>query len=270
MKRRWLQGGVMVGVVVTTLLVAQAAYASTLADAVVVNTSAAPASYTFSSVTPYWSVVAVSTSVDYDLALYDGSNNLLAASSYGTGVTDFIAVNSNLRALGSYQATVAHYAGAGSYYIQQRQGHTVTQLPIPANQGVSGPDSPDLNFAWIHSQDVASVSDIYFNAGDKFWVKTANYAQAGFFLLESNPADPSTFIRDRSQASAYPGTQVYQGCTLFTVHYTGWHGLLVINQDPPHATNPQQGIAYALDRFDPARPTTCPMRNFPDPTPPGP
>jgi hypothetical protein len=111
---------------------------------------------------------------------------------------------------------------------------------------------------------------VWLNAGDSFWVNTANYAQDGFFLLESNPADPTSFIESRTIATSYPGTRTAEGCTLFTAHYTGWHGLVAVNPGPPAVTNPVSGTAFALDRYDPSRPNTCPQRNFPAPTPAGP
>ncbi len=268
--RKLIRAGIVATAVVAVLLPSAAAYASTpLADATVVPSSAGNADYTFNSTSYYWSVVALSTKADYDLHLYDGNNNVLGASLYGTGVDDFVAINSNLRPLGPYDANITHYAGTGVYYVEQRQGHTITTLPQPANDGVSGAGDPDLAFASVGSADVISVSDVYLNAGDAFWVNVANPA-GNFFFLESNPADPSTFIRSRAQAVAVPGTRTAQGCTLYTANYSGWHGLVVANPDPPHSTNPGSGYAYALHRYDPARPNTCPQRNFPAPTPAGP
>ena len=259
----------MITAVVATVLVGQAAYAGTpLADGAVVTTSTAT-TYTFNTTTYYWSIVAVATPVDYDLRLYDSTNTLLATSDYATGTTDFIAINSNLKTLGSYSAAVSHWSGAGPYYVQQNQGHTVTTLPASANDGVSGPSDPDLTFASVDSQNVINVSDIYLTAGQKFWVNSAN-TNGYFFLLESNPADPSTFVRTRAQAAAIAGTKYAQGCTMYTANYTGWHALVEVNQDLPHATSPQEGLANAIVAYDPARPNTCPQRNFPDPTPPGP
>jgi hypothetical protein len=270
MIRTFLRSAVVAATVVGVVLVAQAAYAGALADGQIIDTNAVQESFTFNTVSEYWSIVALSTSADYDISLYDSSSKLLSGSDYGTGVTDFVAINSNDRALGGYTATVKKYSGTGSYYIQQNQGHTVTTLPIPANQGVSGPSSPDLAFAAVNSGNVISVSDVWLNAGDSFWVNTANYPQDGFFLLESNPNNPATFIENRATASAFPGTRTAEGCTLFTAQYSGWHGLVAVNPGPPIATNPGSGIAYALDRYDPTRPNTCPQRNFPAPTPAGP
>jgi hypothetical protein len=257
-------------VVMTTVLVAQPAYASTaLPDATVLVSNATSQTYQFDTVSDYWSVVAVATSVDYDLRLMDVGGATLATSTYGTGVTDFIAINSNLRPLGTYYATVSHYAGTGSYYVEQRQGHTVTTLPVPDNDGVTGAGDPDLAFASVKSQDVISVSDIYLTAGQQFWVNASDPGQQ-FYFLESNPADPSTFIRSRWQATNVSGTSESEGCTLYTANYTGWHGLVEVNSSLPYTSNPQQGIANALDGFDPTRPNTCPQRNFPAYTPPGP
>jgi hypothetical protein len=268
MIRTWIRSGTVVATVAAIVLVGQAAYASTLTDGVVIDTNAVSATYTFNTVSDYWSVIGVATSADYDLRLYAGGV-LLGTSDYGTGVTDFIAINSNLRPLGAYSAVVNHYAGTGSYYVEQRQGHTVTSLPVPDNDGVTGPSDPDLAFAAVNSQDVISVSDIYLIAGQQYWVNAANTGQ-DFYMLESNPGDSSTFIRTRAQATAIAGTSTAEGCTLYTANYTGWHGLVEINPILPVFTNPQQGTANALDGYDPARPNTCPQRNFPDPTPPGP
>jgi hypothetical protein len=113
------------------------------------------------------------------------------------------------------------------------------------------------------------VADVYLNAGEAFWVKVPN-TNSGFFFLESNPGDPATFIRSRYDAVTVPGTRTAQGCTLYTANYTGWHGFVVVNPDPPQTTNPPTGVGYAVHRYDPSRPNTCPQRNFPAPTPPGP
>ncbi len=268
--------GIVAGTAVLLLLVSQTAYANTtLASHTVVSTGT-PASYDFATTLPYWSIVAVAdTGSNYDLSLYVPNGRLpLASSTYaGTGVTDFIAINSNDRALGGYTAKVTHpgllILAGSTAYVEQIQGSTVTTLPTPDNNGITGPGDPDLAFASVNSQDVIGVSDVFLNAGDKFWVNVTDPNQY-FYFLESNPSDSSTFIRTRAQAAAIPGTSQHQGCTLYTANYTGWHGLVEVNQDLPHPTNPQEGLANAIVRYDPARPTTCPQRNFPDPTPAGP
>jgi hypothetical protein len=255
--------------VASLILLPQAAFASSpLADKVVVTTSTAN-DYTFSTNTPYWSVVGISTAVDWDLRLFDGGGTLLGSSTYGTGTPDFVAINSNLRAFGPYRASVFHFSGTGVYNVEQRQGNVVTPLPWPKNDGVSGAGDPDLGFATVQSPDVIRVTDVFLNAGESFWAKVAS-TNSNFFFLESNPADPATFTRTRAQAATIPGTRMAQGCTLYTAHYSGWHAFVVVNPDPPETTDPPSGLGYALHRFDPARPNTCPQRNFPGNTPPGP
>jgi hypothetical protein len=270
MTRRRLGAALITAALAVSLLAVQTAYASTsLADGAVVQARTSPTAYSFSTTTHYWSVVGIATNVDYDLSLADGNGNPLAQSSYGTGVTDFIGINNNLRPLGSYTATVTHYSGTGWFDIQQSQGHSITTLPVPDNDGVTGPSDPDLAFAAVDSQYVFSVSDIYLSAGQQYWVNVANTG-VGFFMLESNPADSATFIRTRAQATSIAGTRTAQGCTLYTANYSGWHGLVEITDSLPHATSPQEGEANVLDGYDPARPNTCPQRNFPSPTPAGP
>jgi hypothetical protein len=270
MRRRRLGAVLTVIAVAGSLLVTQGAFGSTpLADGAVVVSSVAPTTYTFNTISDYWSVVAVATASDYDLTLANSSNVVVGTSDYGTGTTDFIAINSNLLPLGAYSATVSHWSGSSPFYVQQNQGHTVTTLPVPDNDGVTGPSDPDLAFAAVQSQNVISVSDIYLTAGQKFWVNVVNTSQY-FYFLESNPADPSTFIRSRAQATSIAGTKYAEGCTMYTANYTGWHGLIEVNDGLPSVTAPQQGEANALDGYDPARPNTCPQRDFPGPTPAGP
>ncbi len=93
-----------------------------LPDAHVVSTSTA-VNYAFTTTTSEWSIVGVATTADYDLNLYQ-NGVLLGTSAAGTGITDFIAINNHLRPLGTYTASVIHYAGTGLYYVEQRQGHT--------------------------------------------------------------------------------------------------------------------------------------------------
>jgi hypothetical protein len=45
------------------------------------------------------------------------------------------------------------HSGTGSYFVQQNQGHTVTTLPVPDNDGVTRPGDPDLAFATANGQN---------------------------------------------------------------------------------------------------------------------
>lgn len=222
--------------------------------------------YTYTTSTPYWSVVAVQPrSGDVDMVLYSGST-ALNSSVQGTGRTDFVAVNSNpgARPLGAYHATVNPFSGSASHAVQLLQGRNVIILPVPANDGVSGAGDPDITFAVLSDDDVASVADIYLTAGQKFWAHTTS-AGDSLYLLETNPASATTFTRSRTQAAG-AGHAVVDGCTLYTAAYTGWHGLAVVDDRWPTGSG-GAGIAYALHKWNPAKPTTCPVKNFPGPTP---
>ena len=144
-------------------------------------------------------------------------------------------------------------------------------LPVSANDGVTGPGDPDLAFASVNSQNVLSVSDIYLTAGQKFWVNVANTSQ-DFFLLESNPADSSTFIRTLGAGDRDRRHEVCPGLhdVHRELHRVEWPGRGERRSAAAQMTNPQEGEANALVAYDPARPNTCPQRNFPGPTPPGP
>ena len=85
---------------------------------------------------------------DYDLDLSASGTNL-TSSVYGAGRTDFIAIDSNdaRRALGSYRATVRRFSGTANFAVEQMQGRFTLTLPVPANDGVSGPGDPDIGAA---------------------------------------------------------------------------------------------------------------------------
>jgi hypothetical protein len=259
---------IMVAGTLALLLPPAAAHADTTIGDGVTLTSSGPQAFALSTNVPYWSVVAlqpVSTSDD-DLKLRSSTGSTtFGTSTLGTGKTDFVAINTNggFQPTGSYQALVLPFSGSGGYAIQYVQGHTVINLPTPANDGVSGAGDPDITFAVLSNDKVVSVADIFLSAGQKFWATTTT-AGNRLYLLESNPASPSTFFRSRGLA----GTAVHSvvdGCTLYTATYGGWHALAVVADRSP--TAPGAGIGFALHRFNPAKPTTCPVKNFPAPTP---
>ena len=78
-----------------------------------------PHNYSFSTTTYYWSVVAVrpTGTNDADLRVYDDYNQslFLKGSTYGGTETDFVAIDSNRRALGDYYPRTNQYSGTGGY-----------------------------------------------------------------------------------------------------------------------------------------------------------
>ncbi len=262
----WVVGAATAGVLVALANPSPAA-AATAPDKTVIISSA-PTDYTFSINATYWSVIALQPQAtnDYDLsALTTGGGSSLGESIWGTGSTDFLAIDSNVgrQPLASYKATVVHYSGGGSYAVQFRMGQSVTALPTPAWDGVTGPGDPDITFVSLPDADVASISDIRLAAGEKFWVSSTN-AGSHLYLLESSD-DRASWVQSRTEASRQNFTFV-DGCTLYTAQAGGWHGLLMIGDRWPNAGS-SGGIGYALHKYDPARPNTCPIRNFPGPTP---
>lgn len=269
--RRLPRLGVAVAAATTALitLTPQTAVAAVVLNDGVVLTSTTATDYLVTANRPAWAAAAVYSSSNYNVSLFDQWGGWLTSSyGYGFGSTEFVAINSHLLPLTSYEARTATGYGSNLAYTQWRQSHTTTTLPYPANDGVTGPSDPDLTFTSLMSTEVVSVSDIYLKAGEAFWAKAA--PDTVFFLLESNPYDSTTSLRTRQQAATAGALRIAQGCTLYRANYTGWHGLLMVSNTAPVATVPPGGIAIPLHRYDPTRPYTCPQRNFPDPTPPGP
>ncbi|GHJ49215.1 hypothetical protein Cs7R123_65570 [Catellatospora sp. TT07R-123] len=244
--------------------VAQAAVS--LADGAVVAASA-PETYLYTTGNYYWSVAAVQPAVPggTDLTLNDGTGAILATSIMPGSRTDFTAVNSNsgFRPLGRYQAVAT---GTGSYWVQQRSGAAIVNLPPITHSGSTGPSDPDLAFATLVDHDIVSIADIWLTSGQQFWAATSG-AGSHVFLLSSTAGVPGTYVRNRTAAASSQTIEYVDGCTRYTATATGWHALVVIGDRAPVTHVPTQGVAYALKRVDPATPNSCPVRNFPDPTP---
>jgi hypothetical protein len=234
-----------------------------------VLTGSSSQTYTFTTSHPYWSVVAVqpTTSSEYFLSLNDKNGNQLQESTYGTGLTNFIAVDSNA-GTEPYQSyfPFVNAISAGSYWIQAQYGATEVSLPTPTHQGTTGFGDSNISFMNLNSNAVVSIADIYLTAGESFWASTP-VAASEMFLLEANPSYSTTFIQNRVDATLRQKTKVIDNCTLYTASVSGWHALVFIDDTPPVNTNPQQGIAFGLHQYDPTYPNYCPMADFPGATP---
>lgn len=239
-----------------------------LASGQVVHT-ATPQTFSYTTGQYYWSVVAVqpTASSAYDLYLDDAQNDFLGESAYGTGLTNFVAVDSNTgtRPFQTYDAEVTQYT-AGSYWIEASYGTSEVTIPTPTHHGTTGFADPDIAYMNLNSNAVVSISDIYLTAGQSFWASTP-VASSELFLLEANPAYSSTFVQTRATATIHQSAKVVDNCTLYTASVSGWHALVLIDDTPPVTTNPQQGIAFGLHRYDPSTPNYCPMADFPAATP---
>ena len=266
-KHRWLVPGVAVFLVVGLPGIAEAGI--NVPNGSLVSASS-PKSYSYSTSADYWSVFAIqpTSTSDFDMTLLDSTNKLLGSSDYGTGVTDFVAVDSNAgtRPLGTYTANVTQYLAGGSFWAQAQYGTNIITLPPITHQGTTGFSDPDIAYANLNSNNIVSIADIYLTAGQSFWAVSPDDATS-LYLLEANPSQSTTFVQGRSIAGANQHTQVIDNCTLYTAQLTGWHALVLIGDRAPVNTSPQQGIGIGLHRYDPTQPNYCPIADFPGPTP---
>ena len=225
--------------------------------------------YSYTTSYDYWSVTAVQPTAtsDYDLTLYDAGGSTLASSTYGEGITDFVAVDSNAgtRSFQTYYPRVNLYS-PGSYWVQAQYGARTITLPTPTHHGTTGFSDPDVAFIVLNSDDVVSIADIYLTAGQSFWAVSPT-AASELYLLEADTTHPSTFVQSRAEATVRLHTQVIDNCTQYTATTTGWHALVLVKDTPPTVTSPVQGIAFGLHQYDPTQPNYCPLANFPAATP---
>lgn len=184
-----------------------------------------PHNFSYSTTSVYWSVAAVRppAGADYDIYLYDdrAQTALLGTSTYGGSVIDFVAVDSNRRALGDYYPRVLAYAGTGTYQVELAQGTAIL------NTG-----SASISMGW---SNVVNVLDTYLTAGVPVTISVAptNGGQdPELLLMGSDPANASTWVRGRPYASAVAtsgGLGVTETLT-FTPSTTGWFGVVVTNK----------------------------------------
>ncbi|MBR7837970.1 hypothetical protein KDL01_32155 [Actinospica durhamensis] len=211
--------------------------------AVVANTTAQNFQYT--ATWDYWSVTAVvpTSTSNYELYLFGPGGSYLGASTYGAGLTDFMAVDSNTgtRSLPQTYDPEVTLNSAGRYWIQSQYGDSEVSIPTPTHQGTTGFSDPDISYMILDSNNVVSISDIYLTAGESFWASTPTAAD-NVFLLEADPSYSSTWVQSRAIATIREHTQVIDNCTLYTATITGWHALVMIDDTQPVATSPQQGV----------------------------
>ena len=266
--RVWLSSAAALALVAATAGSASATVVPTSGQ--VLTSSVAPSFYSYAADVSYWSVIAENPQQpsDYDLYLYNVSGTEVGYSDYGAGHTDFVAVDSNsgTEAYQNWFATVTRWAGTGPYALQAQYGASSLTIPTPTHQGTTGSGDPDLAFMALPSTGVVNIKDIYLTAGETFWATTTAAAQ-NMYLLEANPSNTATFIQGRPLAASLQHTQVIDGCTLYTAQYTGWHALVIVSDTYPQTTNPGSGIAFGIHAYNSAQPDSCPMADWPNPTP---
>ncbi len=207
--------------------------------------------YSMTTSNSYWSAVVIRPGTsDYDLDLYSdpGLTTLLASSRYGTGVMDYVAIDSNRRADATYYPSVSQYAGTGTYGIEAVQGSTTL------NAGSST--------ATMGTLGVASIRDSYQTSGVPVYVRVvpSSASQQGeVVLLGDDPATASTWVQGRSAAKAgsgvsalgqpfgfsyTPAVSEYYGLLLMNAAGSGTYTLYVDTAAPSGTVSINSGATY--------------------------
>ncbi|HEY7223649.1 MAG TPA: hypothetical protein VH561_08685 [Micromonosporaceae bacterium] len=259
--------GVLAGAVMLLVALPGTAGAVVSLSANTAVVTSTPDTYTFSTRLQYWSVVAVqpSAGADFDLQVSDGAGAPLVGSYWGSGVTDFVAVNSTggARPLGGYRAQVTHFSGTGVYDVMFWEKRVVFGVPTDPVGGVA--TALGLQYGWP-----AAAYMIYLRQGQGFRVNESDYTQV--FLAGSTPGVPSTYVRSRSQlANAYviaDNVPAANGahCRVFQATSAGWYSLIIVftgGYEPPPYNG---GLAVFPQRYDPSQGdtlTNCPVPQVP-------
>jgi hypothetical protein len=179
--------------------------------------------YRFDTTKVFWSVVALRppANADYDLRVYDDANltQLLGASLTLTGTTDFVAINSNRRALGDYYPQVRAVSGTGEYLIEADE---TNGLLAGTDKVTMGPNR--LAAVW----DFCPAA----NQSVTLTVSPSDPSQdAELFVMSSDPGAPETAVRSRAAAVASASANGPGGAESVTVDLpTGCHGVIIVNR----------------------------------------
>jgi hypothetical protein len=181
--------------------------------------------YHYDTTHAHWSVVALRppAGADDDLRVYDdrAQTQLLASSLAGVDTVDWVAVDSNAgrRPLGDYYPRVHRVSGAGAYTIEVAD---------------AGELLVDTVKRQMTAADVVASYDSCLTVGQQvtFTVTPGDPSQdAQLFVVSSDPADPTTFIRPSGTATAASPTGPGQPETIsYTAAQGGCVGVVVINK----------------------------------------
>ena len=204
--------------------------------------STATSNWAFNTTKTYWSVVAVQplSGLDYDLSV-SNETGVLAESTSRDDVTEWVAINSNVRPVWSYRATVARYSGrrpgSDQYRIQLAQTNQVLRSEW-FEQHLALGNGPSRFPGFI------AVRDIWLDADRAMIIHATNTCEAGERnLIQAAVLSPRTSVATAADAVAASAQTGCSGTTATTtVRYhatqTGWHGLVIYvnNQRLPHPT----------------------------------
>ncbi|MDT5033665.1 MAG: hypothetical protein QOC94_3836 [Actinoplanes sp.] len=216
-------------VMTAVVLAAEPAVAATALSDYAPVTSRDTGTYPFTTRTHYWSAVGLrpAAGVDYDLTIRDPGGASLGLSTYGSGVVDFVAIDSNLAPLGDYQAVVSRFSGSGSYDVMLAQGEHAANSSTPTGMQAGAPGRPlAVNDIYLRQgQRLALFADKVFGADGSVGPRPADF---GFFLLASTPG---SYYRSRAQAMT-PALDLEtsaQWCKRYSAPRAGWYGIVMTN-----------------------------------------
>ena len=255
-------------VIVVVTATSTPAYATTALAPNTFLLATAPETYTFSTTLAYWSAIAVrpGPGLDQDLQLRDSVGNILANSTWGTGATDVIVINSTAgaRPLGGYRATATKYSGSGTYSVMFREIRAV--FPVPTNPIGNTDTALPIRF----DAPVAAYM-IYLAAGQGFRIHTGS--ATAVYLAGSTAGVPSTYVRTRSQlqnayvvADNVPSADGYGYCRVFVAPTAGWYSAILVWTTPWAPPPFNGGHAVFPQRYNPALGDTltqCPAPQIP-------
>ncbi len=207
----------------------------------------------------WWSAVGVlpsNASADYDVRLYDigtytgseaGFGSHLQWSGYGGSVSDFVIVNDNMAAQGTYYAGAINYnAGTGDYRIEEDASEKI--YPRPGTQWNGPYSKTDTN--------VLDIYEVYLNAGSYYFLldQTAGTCDLGMTLYddETVTATKSGYMSGGYANSAGDGGDE---AFLITIPDAGFHGLVVWKVD---ASDYAKACTYRVAVGPPAISVTSP------------
>ena len=181
-----------------------------------------PHNFVFTTSRSFWSVVGIDPLNDFDIGVYDNRNltGPLGSSTFGGDTIDFVAVDSNRRALGDYYPQVVPFSSAGGDYDISYVEGDVT-VPDGVRTGSLG------------EGDVVNVQDTLFTAGvPTFFRIVPRNLDIEVFLMRSDSANAGTFVQGRSAAALVAdvgGFEVREAFS-FTETASQWDGLVVTNK----------------------------------------
>ncbi|MEU4236842.1 hypothetical protein [Actinoplanes sp. NPDC026619] len=188
------------------------------------RTVATPHNYSMNTSTNFWSAIAIGPSVgsDVDMTVYDdrGQTLPLASSTGGVNVIDFVAVDSNRRALGDYYPRVNEFSGGTGYAIEVYQARNIL-----------GAGSTTVHMP----NDLVYVTDTFLTAGVPVALSvtpSTTEQNPSILLMGDDPANAATFVQGRFQAKATGaafGPGIAESLT-YTPTLSGWYGVVITSQ----------------------------------------